>query len=177
MKLKYILALGSNIGDREENIYKAINQISSFLKIDNISSIYHTSALLPKNHPNSWEKDYINIALSGFSSLNAQAILKKVKQIEKNIGRINGERWSPRLIDIDIIIAGNLIVKEENLTIPHKDSLVRDFVIFPISEIEPNFIHPTENKSFSTLASSFNKANKYIFKVVNNDKIIRNIKL
>ncbi len=152
-----ILGLGSNIGNKEDNIAKALDQLKAFVTNIKFSKPYHSKALLPENAPKEWDIDFINIAVSGNTKLNPFELLKNIKAIEKNLDRIDRGFWSPREIDIDILAIDDLIIESSILTIPHKYLTERDFVLFPLSEIEPNWQHPVIKKTASQLWQDFIK--------------------
>ena len=83
------------------------------------------------------------MVVSGYTNLSPHLMLKRVKYIEKKIGRFNNEHWSPRCIDIDIILWGNKTLDSKILSIPHKHMQDRDFVLVPLSDIHARFPHPT----------------------------------
>jgi 2-amino-4-hydroxy-6-hydroxymethyldihydropteridine diphosphokinase/dihydropteroate synthase len=151
-KTQVVLALGSNLGNRHLNLESAVNKLKQFINIERVSNIYKTPALLPNESPKSWDLDFYNIALIGETSLDPVTLLNKLKLIESDLGRnINSERWSPRIIDIDVIFFGDHIIDTESLTIPHKNAHERSFVLTPISNIAPNFVHPTFLKTVGEL--------------------------
>lgn len=147
-KIKVILALGSNIGDRVSYIRKAIDLLKEINALESvkISSYYVTEPYGISNQ--NW---FINAAISGFTTLNETSLLNICKSIEYYLGRQVRSRWSEREIDIDILFYGNKISKNKLLEIPHPEIHLRKFVLQPLVEIEPNFIHPILLKSVSNL--------------------------
>jgi 2-amino-4-hydroxy-6-hydroxymethyldihydropteridine diphosphokinase len=141
------LGLGSNIGDRAENIISALSflQSSNFVKIKKISSFYETSPIGPK------QRKFYNIAIRAITPLNPQGLLSLIKQIEKLIGRKKTLRWGPRVIDIDILFFKNIIITEKNLVIPHKEIQNRFFVLVSLNEIAGDFVCPLSNKKISVI--------------------------
>ncbi len=139
--MKIVLSLGSNEGDKEANINKALELLD--LKNPKVSEGFHNKALLPKNAPKEWDMEFINICISAETDKTAQETLQQIHKIEDKLER-NRTRgiWSPRTVDIDIIYYGNEIIKEAHLQVPHKLMHKRDFVLIPLQEIEPDFIHP-----------------------------------
>ena len=148
--MKIILALGSNIGNRLSYITQAIQLIKNrqILEEINISQIYESKALLKDNAPKKWNKKFINLAISGFSNLTAPELLIAIKKIEQDIGRINRGLWSPREIDIDILIYGNMVINTANLIIPHKYFLDRDFAYLPANDLYPDWQYPVKGKFY-----------------------------
>ncbi len=143
---KVFLGLGSNIGKKEENIYKAVDLLSEKIKNLKMSKFYISKAVGYKNQP-----DFINAAVKGFTDLSPHELLYYIKSVEKNLGRIYRFHWGPREIDIDILFYGELILENKNLIIPHPRLHERDFVLLPLMDLEPNFIHPVFKKSIRDL--------------------------
>jgi 2-amino-4-hydroxy-6-hydroxymethyldihydropteridine diphosphokinase len=138
MKNKIYLSLGSNIGDRAENIISALSffRSSSFVDIKEISSFYETSPIGPK------QKSFYNIVVGAKTNLNPQNLLSIIKQIEEIMGRAKTLHWGPRIIDIDILFFNNNIIAKKHLTVPHKEIQNRLFVLIPLAEIVESFVHP-----------------------------------
>jgi 2-amino-4-hydroxy-6-hydroxymethyldihydropteridine diphosphokinase len=105
--------------------------------IDNISSVYESIPYGLKEQDN-----FLNAVIEISSARSLQDLSKWIKTVEKAIGRIEGPRWGPREIDIDLLFYGDVVYSDEKLTVPHKEILLRDFVIIPLKEIAPGFQHP-----------------------------------
>lgn len=147
-----ILAIGSNLGDRKNNILTAMEKISELAEIISESAIYESKALLKKNSPDEWNKNFYNNAISIKTTLSPIELLNFVKKIEKTMKRdIDATIWSPRIIDIDIILYNNEIIDTEKLTIPHKELFNRLFVLYPLNDIVSNYRIPTCNNTVSEL--------------------------
>lgn len=130
------LALGSNLGNRMENLRTAIDKLSEFFSIKKMSHVIETKALLLEGSPNSWNIPYMNMIIAGTTNLSADALLSEVKKIEQKLGRnLDAEKWSPRIIDIDIISYYGQKITKEYLTIPHKEIKNRDFLQYLLAEI------------------------------------------
>ena len=129
-----LLGLGSNIGNREENILTALQLLSKVVKILKISSIYETEPVGFKNQPK-----FLNVVVSIDTKLLPQELLANCLEIEAAMGRKRLIHWGPRLIDIDILTYNKLNIDEENLKIPHPYIGERKFVLIPMAEINPNF--------------------------------------
>ncbi len=134
---KYIyLALGSNLGDRLKNIKNTISFLSNNnIKILKISPIYTTPALLLKKSPDAWNIPYLNCVIKCDCDLEPIELLDIIKNIEAKLDRDFSKKWSPREIDIDILLFRDRIVDNERLTIPHKEMFNRSFVLDPLSFI------------------------------------------
>lgn len=145
------LVLGSNLGDRKQNIETAILQLTNHLQLKNVrkSDYLENKALLKPNSPPQWNKDYLNIAIAGMvnlESFDAKKILQIIHIIEEDLGRQRqGKNWQPREIDIDIACISDHIIEDEELTIPHQDLLNRDFFLAPMSQVIPSWQYPIQN--------------------------------
>jgi 2-amino-4-hydroxy-6-hydroxymethyldihydropteridine diphosphokinase len=144
MSIKTALGLGSNLGNRKENILAAISMIKAdeILSDVVVSSFLDNKALIPDDLPDEWRKDYLNCAISGYTTVKPEELLQKLKQIERSLGRTDPTPWMPRVIDIDILLYGGLTVKSPSLVIPHPGLLYREFACTLLAEIEPDLIYP-----------------------------------
>ena len=142
------LGLGSNLGNREENIKNAISRLSSDpeILIKTRSSMIET-----KPYGNIDQPDFINSVIEIDTDITAENLLSKCLTLENELGRKRNEKWEPRTIDIDILFYGKTIVNLEQLTIPHPDLHNRKFVLYSLNEICPDFIHPVLNKSIKEI--------------------------
>ncbi|MDR2811962.1 MAG: 2-amino-4-hydroxy-6-hydroxymethyldihydropteridine diphosphokinase [Endomicrobium sp.] len=149
MKNVIYLGLGSNIGNRAENIIFALSvlQSSGFVNIKKISSLYETSPIGPK------QRKFYNIAVKANTSLNPHDLLYIVKQTEELIGREKTLHWGPRVIDVDILFFNRIVIAEKDLIVPHKEIQNRLFVLAPLNEISKNFICPISNKKIAAILS------------------------
>ena len=137
MKGIYLL-LGSNLGDRKEILKMARRHIG--LSIGNIiqsSSIYATKAWGVEDQP-----DFLNQVVEVESEHTPEEILLQVNSIEEKLGRVRKIKWQSRIIDIDILYYGSLILNTQDLVIPHAENQNRNFVLAPMVEIAPDFVHP-----------------------------------
>jgi 2-amino-4-hydroxy-6-hydroxymethyldihydropteridine diphosphokinase len=132
------LSLGTNMGNKPGNLKTALRLISGLpVVIEQISSIYATEPVGLKTQP-----DFYNICVRGSTAMTPFALLEAVKKIELEMGRVKQEKWGPRIIDIDILFYSNIIINHEVLTIPHPEIASRRFVLEPLFEIAPLFVHP-----------------------------------
>lgn len=136
---KAYLLLGSNLGNREEYLNKAIEAIAEKVgSISSTSSVYETEAWGKTDQPG-----FLNLAIAIETLLAPLELLENVLLIEKELGRTRHEKWGARMIDIDIIFYEEYIVNDENkLIIPHPEMQNRKFVLEPLAEIAPDLIHP-----------------------------------
>ena len=140
------LGLGSNLGEREENLESAISLISqNIMAVTKRSGVMETEPLLSPNPEPDWHKmNYLNMVIGGIPHKNfePEEVLAEVKKIETELGRKPAATWAPRIIDIDILAWGDLKYESATLTIPHKELLKRDFALKPLLEIAPEWVHP-----------------------------------
>ena len=141
------LNIGSNLnsihGSRFNNINIAINLlIESKIKINKISNFYETPSYPNQSFPN-----FLNVGLMINYKNDYFDLLKKIKLIEKKLGRIKARKNDPRIIDIDIIDFKNEIKNTKELILPHPKCHLRNFVLFPILQIDPNWLHPILKKN------------------------------
>lgn len=130
----YYCGLGANLGEREKNLREAIELIKKIdgVKLLRVSSFYETAAWGLTEQP-----DFINASVKISSTLEPLKLLDELQKIEFELGRVRKERWGARTIDIDILLADDLKINSERLTIPHKYLFERDFVLIPLAEIFP----------------------------------------
>lgn len=135
------LGLGSNLGDRMGSLTMAVERLSQKLTIREISSVYETEPLGFREQPL-----FLNAVVSTVTELGPFDLLRFVKQIESDLGRKPGLRNAPRPIDIDILFCGDLVTHTPELTIPHPGVAERAFVLVPLVEIAPDFVHPLSRR-------------------------------
>ncbi len=151
------LNIGANLpledGGRESNILKAINHLKKLnLNLIKISSFYETPS-----YPNNSDPKFINLCVKFESNLKAIELLNEIKEIEKKLGRTRTKKNEPRTCDIDIIDFNGKIIKNDELETPHPRLHLRNFVIYPLKEIEPNWLHPIYNKNIDSFFKELDK--------------------
>jgi 2-amino-4-hydroxy-6-hydroxymethyldihydropteridine diphosphokinase len=143
------IALGSNQGDRDLNLLRAIAETGKIagVKIVALSVSYESAAIGPVEQP-----DFINAVMKVETTLLPRQMLAELQRIETEVfRRIRTVQWGPRSIDLDILFWGELILSEEGMTIPHPRLHERRFVLQPLAEIAPDFVHPLLKKSVAIL--------------------------
>ncbi|MEO7523317.1 MAG: 2-amino-4-hydroxy-6-hydroxymethyldihydropteridine diphosphokinase [Ferruginibacter sp.] len=144
---KTYLLLGSNLGNSRHQLTTARNHIQKYVgTILKQSALYNTAAWGLRDQP-----DFINQVVVVETSLAALGCLHEILAIEKKMGRIRTLKNAPRVIDIDILFFNRLIMHTQMLTIPHPFIQERRFVLVPLNELSPRFIHPVFNKTVSWL--------------------------
>lgn len=149
---KIFLSLGTNVGDRMANLEKACSHLDERFRVVKKSSVYETEP---------WggvsQGLFLNQVVQIESSVQPRELLEAVKDLELMMGRKKTAKWGPRVIDIDILFYDDLIVNETDLVVPHKFLHERKFVLEPLNEISPDFVHPVLGKKISELFSQYLK--------------------
>ena len=141
------LLIGGNLGNRKENLSKAVSLIKEQCgSLTRSSSIYETEAWGKTDQPS-----FLNQALEISTSLNARQLMRKVLKIEEEMGRVRKEKFGPRIIDIDILFFENEIHDLRFLKVPHPEMQNRRFVLVPLAEINSTLQHPVLKKSIAEL--------------------------
>ncbi len=143
--VKVYLSLGSNLGNRQENLDRALKLLSERMRMGKVSSIYDTEAVGPISQPR-----FLNLACEVFTRLAPEGLLALVKGIELKMGRYS-RSGEPRIIDIDIILYGDQVINTPSLVVPHPKMHERSFVLVPLAEIAPDFVHPVLKKTMKEL--------------------------
>jgi len=155
--MKAYLCLGSNQGDSESIIAKAVTMIAALpdCEISNRSSLITNKAYGFVDQP-----DFVNQVLEIETKLEGHDLLRKLLGIETKLGRKRDLKWGPRLIDIDILLLGDLIITDTELCIPHPDFHNREFALRLLLELEPYLLHPTIKKTVTELYQELKQGGK-----------------
>lgn len=142
------LGLGSNLGDREENLDHALALLAGKVSLEDVSSIYETEPVGYEAQPL-----FLNLVCRISTVISPEELLLLAKEIEVGMGRVAVFANAPRPIDVDILVYGNVIMEAQELTIPHPRLQDRAFVLIPLAEIAPNLVVPGLQKSIARLSS------------------------
>lgn len=147
MRLKQVfLALGSNLGDRLHNLQQAIFRLPPAVLPLRSSQVYETPPWGIEDQPR-----FLNMVIETATALPPLDLLNYLKMLEKQMGRVEGIRYGPRLIDMDILFYENQVLSEEQLQIPHPRLHERSFVLLPLNDLIPSFQHPLLKESIASL--------------------------
>ncbi len=140
------LGLGSNLGNRQDNLDKALDFLSQRLQVEKISSLYETEPVGNINQPR-----FLNLVCHAYTKLSPTELLTLAKGIESKLGRIFNKPNTPRPIDIDILFYGEQVIETPELVMPHPRLTERAFVLIPLAEIAPDLVHPVVGKTIKEL--------------------------
>jgi len=140
------LGLGSNLGEREQNLATALARLQERLRLLTVSSLYETAPWGITEQP-----PFLNAAIAVETELSPAELLAFIKGVEREMGRQPSGRWGPRLIDIDILLYGDLVLQTPDVVVPHPHLAERAFVLVPLAEIAPDVVHPVYQQTIQAL--------------------------
>ena len=159
LNIAYI-AVGSNLGDKQQNCIRGIDALEQMpeIVVTDRARFYKTA---PVDYTDQdW---FVNTAIRVTTELNPDGLLNRLKQVELEVGRkTGGIRFGPRVLDLDIIFYGDLVIDTETLEIPHPRMHKRRFVLRPICDIDPTVVHPVLNTSVEALLVAVNDPDQEI---------------
>jgi dihydroneopterin aldolase/2-amino-4-hydroxy-6-hydroxymethyldihydropteridine diphosphokinase len=161
MKHTVLLGLGSNKGNRIELLASAIRGIAQFPEtmVNEISGVYQTEPV-----GDVVQDDFLNVCIAVNTVLDLESFHAGMKDLEKRLGRSDTSvKWGPREIDIDLLFFDDAIVATNVLTVPHREIVNRTFVLQPLSDIAPMFVHPVERRSIAVLNAECTDAHAVTF--------------
>jgi len=158
------LSIGSNLGGRAENCIIAVARLAHKLQVLKISDIYETepwgTAETAADQP-----EFMNVAVEIETRLDPHELLEACKRIEDMMGREPGERWGPRVIDLDILLYEDRVMEDDDLVLPHPRMHERRFVLQPLADIAPGVRHPVLNKTAAELLGDLGSGGGRVRKV------------
>jgi len=152
------LSLGSNLGDRLNNLQDAIRSLPPNVQPLSQSRIYETDPWGYVDQP-----AFLNLVIKASTELSPKKLLAFIKKMEVVLGREKAFRYGPRLIDLDILFYDDLVLDSPDLTIPHPRLSERAFVLIPLAEVAPDLIHPVTKKTIRQLKTSIGTTGIKIF--------------
>lgn len=142
-----MIGLGSNLGERDKNIRTALEKMQEKgIELLRVSSVLETEPYGYTNQPK-----FLNAVCLVETNLTPDQLLDVLLEIEKEMGRVRERKWGPRIIDLDIIFYEDLVLESERLIVPHPDMHNRWFVLAPLAEICPDYVHPKLKKTVREL--------------------------
>jgi 2-amino-4-hydroxy-6-hydroxymethyldihydropteridine diphosphokinase len=146
---KIFIGIGTNVGNREENVTRALTLLAERgIRILNSSSVHETTPWGVAEQP-----AFLNMVVEAETSLKPRELLRELKSIEKSMGRVESGRWGPRPMDLDILLYDALVLDEPGLVIPHPLLHERDFVLARLLEVAPDVRHPLLKKTIREIAA------------------------
>jgi len=147
VEIRVAVALGSNLGNRSANLDAAVHELQHDLRDIVRSSIIETKPLgVPSPQP-----DFLNAAIVGKTDASARALLDRLLQVERIFGRERHEPLAPRSLDLDLILYGDAVIREDGLVVPHPRFRERHFVLAPLAEVAPGMVDPVTGKTVREL--------------------------
>jgi 2-amino-4-hydroxy-6-hydroxymethyldihydropteridine diphosphokinase len=145
---KVLVGVGSNLGDREFLIRKAVQAMRDLPRtlVVRVSSLYDTDPVGEVEQP-----PFLNAVVWLETTLEPRELLWQLLLIEKRMGRVRSQRWGPRPIDLDLLFYDDRLIDEPDLTVPHPEAHRRGFVLLPLLELDPEFVHPSTGESIKKL--------------------------
>lgn len=152
------LSLGTNLGDRLQNLVAAVRLLSTpATRVTRVSSVYETAPQGKTDQPT-----FLNMAVEVDTALEPRELLQHIQSVEQQLGRVRVERWGPRIIDVDIVLYGDICLQEEDLILPHPRMQERAFVLLPLLELNPQLPYkqaleslPDQGITLALAAASF----------------------
>ena len=155
MSTRVFVALGSNLGDRAATIEAAIGALDTVAstRVVGRGPVIEAPALLPPADATP-QPAYLNTVVEVTTGLEPEPLLAALKQVERDLGRVEARRWAPRIIDLDLLLYGERVVQTPALTVPHPGLASRRFVLEPLAALAPALVHPVLRRSISALLAA-----------------------
>ena len=153
MRAEVYLGLGSNLGDKRRNIERAVERLSELSTHLTVSSMYETAPVGVILQPS-----FVNAVCGMRTSLSVFELLREIREVQRETGERGPVLNGPRMLDIDILLYGRVVVELPHLTVPHPRMTAREFVLRPLAEIAPGVVHPVTNKTAAEMLAALVRA-------------------
>jgi 2-amino-4-hydroxy-6-hydroxymethyldihydropteridine diphosphokinase len=148
-RAEVLLGLGANLGEPRHQLAEAVARLRGVVEEVRVSSVYRTEPVGHREQP-----DFYNLVVGGWTSLPPEALLREVLSIERALGRERTFANAPRRIDIDLLAYGGVVMETPELTLPHPGIAHRGFVLHPLAEVAPEWVHPVLARTARELLSA-----------------------
>jgi 2-amino-4-hydroxy-6-hydroxymethyldihydropteridine diphosphokinase len=145
---RVFVGLGSNLGERELQIRRAVDELGKLPRtvLAHVSSLYDTDPVGEVEQP-----PFLNAVAWLETELTPRELLWNLLLIEQRLGRVRTQKWGPRIIDLDLLFYGSLVLEEPDLVVPHPEAHRRGFVLAPLAELAPDFVHPITDQPIAKM--------------------------
>jgi 2-amino-4-hydroxy-6-hydroxymethyldihydropteridine diphosphokinase len=148
-RTEVLLGLGANLGDPRRQLADAVARLRGLVEDVRVSSVYRTEPVGHRDQP-----DFYNLVVGGWTALPPLELLRGMMAIERALGRERTFANAPRLIDIDLLAYGDVVMETPELTLPHPGIAHRGFVLHPLAEVAPDWVHPVLERTARELLSA-----------------------
>jgi 2-amino-4-hydroxy-6-hydroxymethyldihydropteridine diphosphokinase len=148
-RAEVLLGLGANLGDPRRQLAQAVARIGALVDEVRVSSVYRTEPVGHRDQP-----DFYNLVVGGWTTIRPGPLLRELLSIEDGLGRGRSVPNAPRTIDIDLLAYGDVVMETAELTLPHPRMAARGFVLHPLAEVAPEWVHPRLGRTARELLSA-----------------------
>ena len=149
MNAEAYIGLGGNLGNPRETFERALEKVSAFAEVRDISRLYRSK---PYGFPD--QPDFLNAAIRLATELEPLTLLRELSEVESELGKKEVRKNGPRVIDLDLLLYGEEVYASDELTLPHPGIAERDFVLRPLHDLAPNLVHPVSRRTVSELLAA-----------------------